>query len=238
MRNKPLKSSKVTARCSMPEVHTVERLEDLPEPSPDADFVVVDVIITSTAVVRLLEEGVEYVRAFGDAEEAREFKRETEHAVLVGEDGGGPVDGFDLSPLPSVFAEHDLEGKRVGLMTTNGTRAVERIGREENVFFGSTVNASAVAEALRESGRDAWIVGAGRYGDPTPEDSAGVELIRDAYNGGEIDGRVDEFRGRIRESPTADWIEDLGYGHEIDAVLDFDSSDTVPKMRDGLFISD
>jgi len=221
----------------MSEVRTVERLEDLPEPLPDADFVVVDVIITSTAVVRLLEEGAAYVRAFGNADAARGFKAEKDGAVLVGEQGGGPVDGFDLSPLPSVFGEHSLEGKPVGMLTTNGTRAVERIGRSDGVFFGSTVNATAVAETLRRRGRDVWIVGAGRYGDPTPEDSAGVELIRDSYKGEGVDGRAEELRGRIRESATAGWIEDIGYGHEIDAVLDFDSTETVPVMRDGRFVS-
>lgn len=217
------------------EVRVVERLEDLPEPVPDADFVVVDVIISSTAVVRLLEEGAEYVRTFGDAEEALAFKRE-EDAVLVGEQSGGPIEGFDLSPLPSVFGEHDLEGRPVGLMTTNGTRAVERIGRKDGVFFGSTVNAGAVAEALRERRRDAFIVAAGRYGDKTPEDTAGAELIRDMYDGGPPDWRVEEFKEMVRDSGTATWIDDLGYWHEIEALLRFDSTDTVPRMRDGVFV--
>jgi len=217
-------------------LHVVERLEEIPEPVPDADFVVVDVIISSTAVVRLLEEGAEYVRTFGDTEEALAFKRE-EDAVLVGEQSGGPIDGFDLSPLPSVFSEHDLEGRPVGIMTTNGTRAVEKIGRKDGVFFGSTVNAGAVADALRERSRDAWIVAAGRYGETTPEDTAGAELIREMYNnGGASEERVDEFRSAIRDSGTASWIDDLGYWHEIESLLDFDSSETVPRMRDGVFV--
>lgn len=217
------------------EVRVVERLEDLPEPVPNADFVVVDVIIASTAVVRLLEEGAEYVRTFGDKEGALAFKRE-EDAVLVGEQAGSPIEGFDLSPLPSVFSEHDIEGRPVGLMTTNGTRAVERIGKEQSIFFGSTVNAGAVADTLRERGREAWIVGAGRYGETTPEDTAGAELIREMYDGGPRDGRVEELKDMVRESGTATWIDDLGYWHEIESLLSFDSTDTVPRMRDGVFV--
>jgi 2-phosphosulfolactate phosphatase len=216
-------------------LHVVERLEEIPEPVPDADFVVVDVIISSTAVVRLLEEGAEYVKTFGDTENALAFKREND-AVLVGEQSGGPIEGFDLSPLPSVFGEHDLEGRPVGLMTTNGTRAVQKIGRKDGVFFGSTVNAGAVADALRERDRDAWIVAAGRYGDTTPEDTAGAELIREMYDGEPADGRAEELRRAIRESGTASWIDDLGYWHEIERLLDFDSSETVPRMRDGVFV--
>lgn len=219
------------------DVRVLERLEEIPEPVPDADFVVVDVIISSTAVVRLLEEGAEYVKTFGDTEEALSFKRE-EDAVLVGEQSGGPIEGFDLSPLPSVFGEHDLERRPVGIMTTNGTRAVERIGKEENVFFGSTVNAGAVADALRERGRDAFVVAAGRYGDTTPEDTAGAELIREMYDNDDSppDGRVKDFRRAIRESGTASWIDDLGYWHEIEALLEFNSTETVPRMRDGVFV--
>jgi 2-phosphosulfolactate phosphatase len=218
-------------------LHVVERLEEIPEPVPDADFVVVDVIISSTAVVRLLEEGAEYVRTFGDTEDALAFKREND-AVLVGEQSGGPIEGFDLSPLPSVFSEHDLEGRPVGIMTTNGTRAVHKIGRKDGVFFGSTVNAGAVADALRERDRDAWIVAAGRYGETTPEDTAGAQLIREMYdnNGSTPSARAEEFRSAIRESGTASWIDDLGYWHEIESLLDFDSSETVPRMRDGVFV--
>jgi len=218
------------------EVRVVERLEEIPEPVPDADFVVVDVIISSTAVVRLLEEGAEYVKTFGEAEDALAFGRKND-AVLVGEQGGGPIEGFDLSPLPSVFGEHDIEGRPVGMMTTNGTRAVEKIGKEENVFFGSTVNADAVADALRERGRDAFVVAAGRYGEKTPEDTAGAELIREMYkNGGTSEERAEEFRRSIRESGTASWIDDLGYWHEIEALLEFNESETVPRMRDGVFV--
>ncbi len=222
------------------EVNVVERLEEIPEPVPDADFVVVDVIISSTSVVRLLEEGAEYVRTFGDVQDAFAFKREKD-AVLVGEQGGGPIEGFDLSPLPSVFGEHDLERKPVGIMTTNGTRAVEKIGRKDGVFFGSTVNAAAVADALRERGRDAWIVAAGRYGETTPEDTAGAELIREMFERGEEgqeipEERAEELKQHIRDSGTASWIDDLGYWHEIEALLEFNSSDTVPRMRDGVFV--
>ena len=219
----------------MLEVRTLDRLEDLPNPVPDADFVVVDVIIASTAVVRLLEEGAEYVRTFGDTEKALAFKRE-EDAVLVGEQSGSPVEGFDLSPLPSVFSEHGLEGTPVGLMTTNGTRAVERIGKEENVFFGSTINAGAVAETLRERGKDVWIVGAGRYGDETPEDTAGAALIEEMFDGGPTDEHAERLKDRIRGSGTASWVADIGYEHEIEALLEFDSSETVPRMRDGVFV--
>jgi 2-phosphosulfolactate phosphatase len=218
-------------------VRSLDRLEEVPNPTPDADFVVVDVIMASTAIIRLLEEGAEYVRPFGDVEEARRFKEETDDVVLVGEQAGAPVDGFDLLPLPSSFADHDLEGARVGMMTTNGTRAVERIGADESIFVASTVNARAIAETVAERDGETWIVAAGRYGEPTPEDTAGARLVEEHHNGGVDDGITEEVREAVRSSNTADWIRNIGLGDELDEILRLDSSTTVPRTQDGVFVA-
>jgi 2-phosphosulfolactate phosphatase len=217
-------------------VQTVDRLEDLPAPAPDADFVVVDVIISSTTIVRLLEEGASYVRPFADPERAREFKTETEDALLVGEDGGGPIPGFDLSPLPSVIAEADIEGRPVGIRTSNGTRAMERIGHGKEIYVGTTINAGAVAGTLRERDREAWVVAAGRRGEPTPEDSAGARLIDGQYRGELTDSEREKLARDVSESSTAKWLRDIGYDHELDELLAFDSTTTVPKLEDGVFV--
>lgn len=218
-------------------VNTVDRLEDLPDPMPDADFVVVDVIISSTSIVRLLEEGASYVRPFADPENAREFKAETEDALLVGEDGGGPIPGFDLSPLPSIIANADIAGRPVGIRTSNGTRAMERIGHEQEIFVGSTINAAAVADAVRDRGGESWIVAAGRRGTPTPEDTAGKRLIEGQISGNLSAGERDSLVTDITDSSTAEWLRDAGYEHELDELLAFDSTTTVPKLEDGVFVA-
>lgn len=212
----------------------VERLEDIPEPVPTGEFVVVDVIISSTSIVRLLEGGAEYVKPFGDPEAALEFKDQTENALLVGEDGGGAIEGFDLSPLPSIIADAEVAGRPVGIRTSNGTRAMERIGHTDGLLVGSTVNAAAVAEELSERETDSLIVAAGRQGEPTPEDSVGAELIQARYRDDALD--EDTLRERIRECSTAEWLRSMGYDHEIDALLEFNSTETVPTLQDGVFV--
>lgn len=218
-----------TATCQ-----TVDRLEEVPEPVPASEFVVVDVIISSTSIVRLLENGASYVKPFGDPTAARQFKRETDDAVLVGEDGGGPIEGFDLSPLPSIIADADIEDRPVGIRTSNGTRAMDRIDHPDGLLVASTVNAAAVAEVLRERGRDSLVVAAGRQGEVVAEDTAGAALVTARYRG----ERVDESRleARLRESSTAKWLREIGYGHELDALTAFDSSETVPTLEGGRFV--
>ncbi|MFB6142536.1 MAG: 2-phosphosulfolactate phosphatase [Halorientalis sp.] len=215
-------------------VRTVDRLEDVPDPAPDADYVVVDVLISSTSIVRLLEAGADYVRPFADPEAARAFKAET-GAVLLGEQGGQPVEGFDGSPLPSTVPD-DVAGRPVGLLTSNGTRAVQRIGHDRDVFVGTTVNAAAVAETLADRDGEAWLVAAGRAGDRTPEDSAGVELVARHYRDDLTDEAAAALAEQVRESGTAEWFRDIGFDHEVEALLAFDTSDTVPHLRDGRFV--
>ncbi len=217
-------------------VHTVDRLEDVPDPAPDATFVVVDVIISSTSIVRLLEAGARSVRPFADPDAARAFKTDTEAAILVGEQGGQPVDGFDCSPLPSLIAERDFTDCPVGILTSNGTRAVHRIGPDAAVLIGSTVNGAAVADHLRQQDGDVWLVAAGRQGDRTPEDSAGVELIRRHYTDGTADFTPDDLAAQVRESGTAEWLQGLGFESEIEDLCTFDTSRVVPKLRDGRFV--
>lgn len=222
----------------MTDLHTVDHLEDLPEPLPeDADFVVVDVIISSTSIVRLLEAGAEYVRPFADVDRALAFKEET-GAVLVGEEGGQAIEGFDGSPLPSLVRQRDLDGVQVGILTSNGTRAMDRIGYDRSIFVGSTINARAVAETLAGRDRDAWLVAAGRRGEPVSEDVAGVELIgrccRDELTPDVEAALADD----VESCGTAGWLRDLGFGSEVDDLLAFNSSETVPRLRDGVLVAD
>lgn len=220
----------------MTDLCTVDRLEDLPEPLPeDADFVVVDVIISSTSIVRLLEAGAKYVRPFADVDRALAFKEET-GAVLVGEEHGQPVEGFDGSPLPSLVRQRDLDGEPVGILTSNGTRAMDRIGHDRSIFVGSTVNAAAVAETLAGRDREAWLVAAGRRGEPVAEDLAGVDLIEARYRG----EYTEEVRSRLADDVdscgTAAWLRDLDFENEVEDLLAFGSSETVPRLRDGVLV--
>lgn len=227
----------------MTSIRTLDRLEDLPEPVPDGDFVVVDVIISSTSIIRILEEGAAYVKPFADVDAAKAFKRERKDAVLVGEDGGEFIQGFDHSPLPSELAKADLEGRPVGFRSTNGTRALARIGDRGSVYIGSTINAEAVAAELAGRDRESWIVGAGRYGTPTPEDTAGVELIEGRYRGlrdggWPEDGALESLSAAIYGSETAQWLRDLGREVDLEEILSFDSTSTVPRLEDGRIISE
>lgn len=224
----------------MPDVMVSERLEDVDvagDPD-DTAYVMIDVILSSTTIVHLLDCGAEEVVPLEDEEAAFALREERDDVVLVGEQGGYPIEGFDTGPMPSVIDEDTVGSRPVGILTTNGTRAVHRVGTDRDVYVGSTVNAAAVADALRA--HDAvHLVAAGRYGDSADEDTVGAELIRDHIRDAEpTDDVLTEYADRIRASDTARWLdEDLGVGSVVDAATAFDDSTTVPRLRDGGFVA-
>jgi len=217
----------------MTTIHTLDRLEALPSPAPDGDIIVVDVIMASTAIVSLFEQGVTSITPFADSDAARDFAASRDDVILVGEDGGAPIDGFDYVPLPGTFAEADLDGRPVALRSSNGTRGIIRSGVTDNLFIGTTVNAQAVASVLESRGNDRWLVAAGRQGSPVAEDSAGVRLIEGHLREDLKPGEREVLKEQIRNSVTADWLRSIGLEDDLEALLEFDTSDIVPVLRDG-----
>jgi hypothetical protein len=59
-------------------------------------------------------------------------------------------------------------------------------------------------------------------------------LIQARYRGDSVD--EDALSKRVRACSTAEWLRSMGYEHEIDALLEFDSTETVPTLRDGVFV--
>lgn len=218
------------------DLRVIERLEDVPDPTPPGTVVVVDVIVASTAIVRLLEAGAASVRPFADVDEALAFGETADDPLLVGERDGRAVEGFDCGPLPSVLADREVAGREVGILTTNGTRAVHQLGPDREMLVASTVNAQAVATALGDD--DALVVAAGRRGEVAPEDVAGARLVAHHRAGTLDEATAADLQETVRTCETAAWLDGLGFDHEVEALLAFDESETVPRLRDGAFIAD
>jgi hypothetical protein len=90
---------------------------------------------------------------------------------------------------------------------------------------------------LRLSVGVAALVAAGRSGDAVPEDLAGVELIERCYRDELTAAAETELAERVESCGTAAWLRDLGFEHEVEDLLAFNSSETVPRLRDGGFVA-
>jgi 2-phosphosulfolactate phosphatase len=125
----------------------------LPEPATSV-CIVVDVLRASSSCVTLLDSGAPSIAVAATVDEARALQSGImPDALLCGETGGLPPEGFDYGNSPVEFASLNLSGREVVMATSNGTRALARVASAPAVFVGCLLNraqscAAALAAAL------------------------------------------------------------------------------------------
>lgn len=130
----------------------------------DCVAVVVDALRASATAAMLLDAGASAILAVETVAQAFEARELWPDALLFGERGGLPPEGFDYGNSPrSVEA---AKNRRVIFTTTTGAgRAVACWGARA-VYLGTTVNATAVMRAAMSHGVDVVLIPAGLAGDP------------------------------------------------------------------------
>jgi len=151
--------------------HTPERVPA--DWQPDC-AIAVDVLRATTTIAAALAAGAEAVQVFSDLGELERTSQQWPAAkrVRVGERGGKKVAGFDMGNSPSECLPERVQGCRLFMSTTNGTRSLERIQHSPLVLAAALVNRAAVAEfVLKHQPETVWVVGSGWQGSYSLEDT-------------------------------------------------------------------
>jgi 2-phosphosulfolactate phosphatase len=199
----------------------------LEDAAPADAVVVIDVLRAFTVAPWLYHQGASRVLAVGERDHAVTL-RDTRlpEALLAGEQGGRPVEGFDLGNSPSEVARNDLAGRTVIHRTSAGTQGLVRTSGSGQVFAASFVTAAATAAALREAGvgETTFVITGASLGRDGDEDLAAAELIAARANGQDPDPAP--FLERVAASDAGklfapegpDWAppEDLSMACEVD----------------------
>ncbi len=129
---------------------------------------VVDVLRASTTLVALVERGCGAIHLASSVDTARRAARREPHALLIGEEGGLPPEGFDYGNSPADLAGAPVAGRTIIFATTNGSPALHAASEAARVVLvGCLRNASAAArEAWAAAGPEGavLVVCAGRVG--------------------------------------------------------------------------
>ena len=136
--------------------------------------IAVDVLRATTTMATVLAAGGEAVQVFSDIDllkkESSAWKKEKR--LLIGERGGAKLPGFDLGNSPLECTPERVQGKRIFISTTNGTRALQRIEKAKVVLAAAMVNrASVVQYLLDKQPKTVWLVGSGWEGSFSLEDT-------------------------------------------------------------------
>ena len=147
--------------------------DDVPETESDI-AVVIDVLRATTTISWALKNGADSIQVFSDLDLLKDsaLKWNVEKRLMLAERGGKTIDGFDLGNSPLSVKKENVEGKRLFMSTTNGTRALKKVQNVNYLFAMALPNRKAVAERIMSlNKKNVLILGSGWEGSYSLEDS-------------------------------------------------------------------
>ena len=146
---------------------------EVPENKSDIG-VVIDVLRATTTISWALTNGADSIEVFSDLKLLKEkaMSWAPGKRLMLAERGGRKIDGFDLGNSPLSVTRNVVEGKRLFMSTTNGTKAFQKLQNIECLFSMALTNRKAIAEKIISMNkRDVLILGSGWEGSYSLEDS-------------------------------------------------------------------
>jgi 2-phosphosulfolactate phosphatase len=142
--------------------------------------IAIDVLRATTTMATALNAGAEAVQVFSDMEKLMHVSEQwpAQKRLRAGERGGAMVAGCDLGNSPLDCTPERVQGRRLFISTTNGTRALQCIQNSPVVLAAAFVNRlAAVQYVLAQQPEIVWLVGSGWEGSYSLEDTASAGAI-------------------------------------------------------------
>jgi 2-phosphosulfolactate phosphatase len=174
--------------------------------------IIIDVLRAFATAAFAFDAGAEAIVLVADVEEAFALRRENPDWLIMGEEGGLPVEGFDFDNSPMAFVDCDLRGRRLVQRTSSGTQGVVRSRNARHLVAASLCCARATVEHVlvyrsRSEPQDVTMVITGSHeGGLGDEDLACADYLEALIHGETPDeGQVIE---RVRRSRAAQKFRD------------------------------
>jgi 2-phosphosulfolactate phosphatase len=209
--------------------------------------VVIDVLRASSTIVAALAAGAQGVYPVDSTEEAMKLVTSLGRAdtLLAGERRGLKIEGFDLGNSPREFTPETVDGKKIVMSTTNGTRALVAASTAERVLVASLLNLSAVARAVAGAPRVA-IVCSGRDGRFAIEDALCAGMLLARLAGGEesleledagraalaLAGAFGADAAFLSGTLAGRALAEIGLAEDVDWCARVDAHELVPQLVD------
>jgi len=213
----------------------------------ESTVVVVDVVRATTTIVEALANGARAIYPTASTEEAVKLAGSLgrDDTLLCGERRAAKVEGFDLGNSPGEFTRATVEGKRLVMSTTNGTRAFIAGEEGERLLACAFTNLGAVAAAV-EGAESLAVLCAGREDLFALEDAlcAGYLIERIAGSRGDepelndaalaartLAGTLHPDRTFLAQVGAGRTLMEIGLGDNLEICTEMDRHTIVPEMR-------
>lgn len=135
----------------------------------DKVVVVVDILRATSCMTTAITHGISSIRPVAAVADCEALK--SKGYLTAAERGGEKIEGFDFGNSPFEYMQENIRGKKIGVTTTNGTRAISLAKGAQKLLIGSFLNLSAVARFLNVQSQNVLIVCAGWQGHFNLEDT-------------------------------------------------------------------
>ncbi len=206
--------------------------------------VVVDILRATSCMTAGIGSGIMKIRPFENQQECLSMR---DHGYLIaGERNGQKVEGFDLGNSPFDYMEPAFKGKNIAVTTTNGTVAIERARKADEILIGSFLNISALTDYILRQEKSILIICAGWKGKVNLEDTlfagAMIDRLKSEFSLACDAPRValatylsmkDDLLTNVLASSHAERLKRLNIEKDIAYCLTFDEFDVVPRLVNG-----
>ncbi len=206
--------------------------------------VVTDVLRATSAMVAGLANGVVAIRPVETIEASAELR--TQGYLAAAEREGQVVAGFDFGNSPYAFMKPEVQGQKIALTTTNGTRAIAMVAGAPLVLIGAFINLQAIVDFLKNRSEDVLILCSGWKDNFNLEDSLFAGAVVAGLRGQEVrscdaglatallyDQLQDDLFGAIQQSSHYHRLAKMGIEADIRFCMQRDVFSVVPVLREG-----
>jgi len=133
-------------------------------------FIIIDTLRATTTLSALKESNATRFYIVNNKENARTLKQMVyPDCILVGEERGIKVEGFDFGNSPTALIDQDLSSKHVIFTSSNGAKVLLLLENMKHVYLAALVNLSRVSQEIIEVAKsnksNIVVIPAGIFGD-------------------------------------------------------------------------
>ncbi len=220
-------------------IHVAFTPDEMDDQARSGACVVVDVLRATSSMVTAMSNGCSGIHPVVEPSQA--FPLADGRSVLAcGERQGVKIAGYHMGNSPLEFAGQAVEGKRLVMCTTNGTRAIRAAWGFRRMLIGSFLNGPTLAHRLREEGEGITIVCAGREGSFSLEDTLCAGMLLSDVEGEMSDGAVaaatlfEKYQDRLEEvlleSEHGRFLRGIGFEEDVQYCARVGITESVPEV--------